>query len=85
MVNYNKYIFYIIMSDLDFKNVIEIQLINDIIEKSNHPIKNDLISFMNALGELVNIRRLATENLEASTDEDYVPSTEEETDEEWEH
>ncbi len=73
------------MSDLDFKNVIEIQLINDIIEKSNHPIKNDLISFMNALGELVNIRRLATENLEASTDEDYVPSTEEETDEEWEH
>jgi len=73
------------MSDIDFKNVIEIKMINEIIDMSNHPIKKDLIDFMNALGELINIKRLATENIKDSTDEEYEPSTEEETDEDWEH
>lgn len=74
--------------DVDFKNVIEIQIIISIIEKSNHPIKNDLIDYMNTLSELINIKRLATENIndKETTDEEFViSSSEEETDEDWEH
>jgi hypothetical protein len=73
------------MSDVDFKNVIEVMMIIDLIEKSNHPIKNDLIKFMNTLGELVNIKRLATENINDTDEEFVISSSEEETDEEWEH
>ena len=62
--------------DVEQKNVIEIMIIIDLIEKSNHPIKNELIDYMNTLSELVNIKNMATEKIN-DTDEGFVISSSE--------
>lgn len=72
------------MSDIDFNNVIEIEMIKDIILLSDSNYKLKLIHYIDEMISIINKEKIVfVDYLDGSDDEEETTEEEEEDDEDW--
>lgn len=72
------------MSDIDFNNVIEIEMIKDIILLSDSNYKLKLIHYIDEMISIINKEKIVfVDYLDGTDDEEETTEEEEEDDEDW--